>query len=253
MFSFLHTLPPGDLAVLLGSAFVAGMARGFSGFGGALIFVPLASAIVGPQVAAPLLLVIDGVAALGLVPKAWANADRRDVATMALGGILGIPAGTWLLSHSDPLVLRWGIALLIVALLALLVSGWRYRGRPTAPLTVGVGGIAGVLGGAAQVSGPPIIAYWLGGAGAPATVRANIVLYTFVSTLIVAVSYVFGGLWNPAVFGLALLVGPSYGGGLLAGSRLFGLADEAVFRRVCYGLIATAAVLSLPLLDPLLR
>jgi hypothetical protein len=82
-------------------------------------------------------------------------------------------------------------------------------------------------------------------------VRANIVLYTFVSPLIVAVSYVFGGSGTGGL-GLAVLVGPAYGSGLLA-VPAFRACRRAVFRRVCYGLIATAAVLSLPLLDPLLR
>ena len=61
-----------------GYAFIAALARGFSGFGGALIFVPLASAAVGPQAAAPVLLVIDGIAQLALMKNAWAEADRRD-------------------------------------------------------------------------------------------------------------------------------------------------------------------------------
>jgi uncharacterized membrane protein YfcA len=182
VFSFLDTLSTGSLAFLLVSALVAGLARGFSGFGGALIFVPLASTVVGPQMAAPLLLLIDGVGALGLVPRAWRGADKRDVATMAAGAMLGVPLGTWLLTHSDPVALRWGIALLTLSLLVLLVSGWRYRGRPAVPLTVGVGSIAGVLGGAAQVGGPPVVAYWLGGAIPATTVRFNIVLYFFIST-----------------------------------------------------------------------
>ena len=50
-----------DLAVLAAAAFIAGLARGFSGFGAALIFMPLASVVVTPQVAAPLLLVVDAV------------------------------------------------------------------------------------------------------------------------------------------------------------------------------------------------
>ena len=51
---------------LIAAALAAGLARGFSGFGAALIFVPLASAVVGPQVAVPLLLVVDGVMERGM-------------------------------------------------------------------------------------------------------------------------------------------------------------------------------------------
>ena len=58
------------LILLIAAAFIASLARGFSGFGGALIFVPLASAAVGPQAAAPILLVIDGIAQLALLRNA---------------------------------------------------------------------------------------------------------------------------------------------------------------------------------------
>ena len=52
---------PTLLAMFAGAAFLAGLARGFSGFGAALIFIPLASAIVGPRVASAVLLVVDAV------------------------------------------------------------------------------------------------------------------------------------------------------------------------------------------------
>ena len=60
----LHSLLAGTstqaiLAIVL-IALIAGLARGFSGFGAALIFVPMASAVIGPKVAALLLLVVDG-------------------------------------------------------------------------------------------------------------------------------------------------------------------------------------------------
>ena len=52
---------------------------------------------------------------------------------------------------------------------------------------------------------------------------------------------------------LGAAAGPAYGFGLWSGSRLFGRADEITFRRICYGLIAGAAILGLPLLDGILR
>jgi len=48
---------------------------------------------------------------------------------------------------------------------------------------------------------------------------------------------------------LALVTGPIYGVGLYAGARMFGLANEITFRRICFALIAVAIVLSLPVLD----
>ncbi len=250
-------LPPDlsarGLAFLLASAFVAAMARGFSGFGAALIFVPLASTVVAPQVASPLLLITDAVLALGFIPNAYAQADRREVSVMALGAAIGIPLGTLMLVRLDALTIRWGIVVLAGAMLALLVSGWRYRGKPTPPLTFAVGGVAGVCTGAAQTGGPTVIAYWLGSPAPPVIVRANIILYFALSTGIAMVAYYFGGVLTLTVLKLCLVVGPVYGLGLFIGARLFGIADEAVFRRICYALIAVAVLVSLPVLDGIIR
>lgn len=234
------------LAVML-VALLAGLARGFSGFGAALIFIPLASALLGPRVAAPLLLVVDNILAAPLIPAAWRVASRKEVATLAAGALAGAPAGAWLLLHADPVALRWGMSALALAMLALLVSGWRYHGRPSLGASIGVGVASGFCSGAAQMGGPPVVAYWLGGAIPAQRVRANIVLFFAVSGAISAVVYLLGGLLDREVLRLALLVGPAYGAGLWVGSRLFGLASERLFRATCFLLIALAAMLGAPL------
>lgn len=241
------------LVFLAASALTAGLARGFSGFGGALIFVPLASAVVGPRAAAPLLLIIDAVAAAGLIPDAWQRAARREVGPMAAGALFGVPLGVWLLTRADPLAMRWGLAAAVAMLLVVLISGRRYRGRRTGPVTVGVGVLGGVLSGSAQIGGPPVVAFWLSSALSPEVVRANIVLYFAISTVFSGVAYLAGGLITQAVLMLAALVGPLYGLGIYLGSRLFGVASETTFRRICYALIGIAAAVSLPIFDGPLR
>jgi uncharacterized protein len=250
-------LPPGlstgALAFLLATAFIAALARGFSGFGAALIFLPLAATVTDPKIASPLLLITDAVLALGFIPNAWRTADKREVGIMGAGAAIGIPLGTVLLVRLDPLHIRWGIVALASAMLALLVSGWRYHGKPTTPLTLGVGAFAGVCTGAAQVGGPAVIAYWLGSTSPAAIIRANIILYFAISTAIAIVSYFFGGVLTLTVLKLCLVVGPVYALGLFIGARLFGIADESVFRRICYALIAIAVLVSLPVLDGVIR
>lgn len=246
-------MSPATLIVVAVVSLVAGLARGFSGFGSALIFVPVASAAVGPRLAVPLLLIIDATMAVGMLPDAWRRADRREVATMAAGALVGVPLGVWLLTHLDALALRWGIVAIVAGLALLLASGWRYGGRPVPPLTVGVGVVAGVFSGSTQIGGPPVVAYWLGGATSVAAVRANIVLYFQISSLFSIVGYAVGGLMGRELVPLIVVAAPLYGLGIGAGVRIFGIASEATFRRISLVLIALAAVLGLPLLDGLLR
>src|SRR5882757_1592971 len=196
---------------LVGSAFVAGLARGFSGFGSGLSFNSLSSSIISAKLASPLLLVIDFVAAAPLIPNGWRQADRRDVGTMLLGSLIGVPIGAWALTQMDGLAVRWMIVALIVPMLALLMSGWRYRGTPAAALTAAVGAIAGFFNGVAQVGGPPIVLYWLRDATVAQVVRANIIVFFAASSIVTIFSYLIGGVLTVSVVGLAVLTGPIFG------------------------------------------
>src|SRR5580700_319800 len=219
-------------------AFVSGTARGFSGFGSALIFMPLASSMAAPRLVAALLLIIDFVAAAPLIPNAWARADRRATAVMAFGALIGVPIGTYFLNRLDPVTTRWIISAFVFALLMLLLSGWRYRGREHAALSVGVGGLSGFCSGLAQTGGPPIVGYWLGRPIASIIARANILLFFGASDFFSAVSYAATGLITADSIKFAFMVGPVYGVGVWFGASLFGKASEQMFRAICYVLIA---------------
>jgi uncharacterized membrane protein YfcA len=247
-------LPQGPaLAWLLGAALAGGLARGFSGFGAALIFVPLASVALGPQGAAPLMLVMEAMAIAMLTPGAWPLADRREVGWLSLGALVGTPLGAAVLVWTDPLLLRWGVALVILGLLGLVMSGWRFRGEPAPPLTVGVGLAGGVLGGIAMVSGPPVVAYLLGRETTARQVRASFALYLAAGGVIAGIAYAAAGLLTPALAAPFLVAAPVYALGIWGGSHMFGLASERSFRRACYWMIAASALLSLPAWDGVLR
>ena len=234
-------------------AFVSGTARGFSGFGSALIFMPLASSIAGPRLVAALLLLIDFVAATPLLPNAWTHADRKATAIMVAGAFVGVPIGTYFLTVLDPVTTRWIISCFVAALLLLLLSGWRYHGKDHVALSVGVGGLSGFCSGLAQTGGPPIVAYWLGRPVSSIISRANIVLFFGASDFFSLVSYWFTGLITIDSIKFSLIVGPVYAIGVWFGASLFGRASENVFRAICYALIAAAVIAGLPALDGILR
>ena len=251
-------LIPGDVSgravlAICTSAFVAAIARGFSGFGAALIFMPLASSVANPRLVAALLLVIDFVSAAPLVPNAWREADRKATAVMVAGALVGVPIGTFFLTRLDSVMTRWIISAFVIAMLALLLSGWRYRGKDYQALSVAIGGVSGFGTGLAQTGGPPIVGYWLGRPLPSKVARANILLFFGASDTISLISYAGSGLITLDSVKLSLLVGPVYAAGVALGALLFGRASERLFRIMCYTLIASAAVFGLPLLDGALR
>src|SRR6478735_7210876 len=193
------SLLPADISLnvaiaICAVAFVSGTARGFSGFGSALIFMPLASSIAGPRLVAALLLIIDFVAAAPLLPNAWKQADRKATAVMVAGALVGVPIGTYFLSRLEPVTTRWIISAFVFALLMLLLSGWRYRGDDYTVVSVGVGGLSGFCSGLAQTGGPPIVGYWLGRPIASTIARANIMLYFGMADIFSIASYTVAGL-----------------------------------------------------------
>jgi uncharacterized protein len=246
-------LSPNAVIAICAVAFVSGTARGFSGFGAALIFMPLASSIAAPRLVAALLLIIDLIAAAPLIPNAWKQADRKATAVMVFGALIGVPVGTYFLSRLEPVTSRWIISACVFALLMLLLSGWRYRGKDHFALSAGIGGLSGFGSGLAQTGGPPIVGYWLGRPIAPPIARANIMLFFGASAIFSAISYLLAGLITADAIELSLVVGPFYAVGIWFGASLFGRASETFFRAMCYALITASAIFGLPALDGVLR
>ena len=246
-----HLPARGALLGIAVAALVGGLSRGFSGFGAALVFVPLASAAVGPRAAIPVLALLETVSCLIFLPGAWRYAARREVTVMVTGAILAVPLGSLILAHSDPVALRWGLTALVLAALGLLASGWRYRGRDSVPLTLGVGAVGGVMSGAAMLGGVPPAVWWLGRSATARVMRASMNLYFAVLTVAIVIAFAWRGLFGWPGLWLALAAGPAYGVGLWGGAALFGLASDTTFRRAAFALILAAAVLGMPLWDPL--
>lgn len=232
---------------MAGAAALAGLVRGFSGFGGAMIFMPVAGLLYEPKLAAVWLLVVDDVAALPMLPDALRRCVWREVLPLALAAVIAIPFGVHVLVVADPDVMRWAVCGVILLAVLMMATGWRYRRRLSLPAVLGTGALAGFSGGAVALMGPPVVLLWLGGQAAAATVRANLVVFFGLTAFVMLVVYWWNGLLTAAALLGALALVPAYLLPLRWGSRLFGRADEAQFRRVALALCAFAAFSGLPL------
>lgn len=232
---------------------LAGLVRGFSGFGGAMIYMPLVAAIYEPRIAAATLLLVDFLSSTPFAIPETRRCTWRQVLPIAIAMALAVPLGTWALIVLDPVVLRWAIALLVLSLLPAIALGWRFPSQPSLPVTIGVGLFAGVGAGAAQIAGPPVIIYWLSMGNAAVTLRANLMVFFFFCGVVLVASYALQSVFTAQSIALSLLLGVPYLLGVGAGSYFFRGSSDWAYRRVAYAIIALAALLSLPVLDPLLR
>ncbi|MGE0500916.1 MAG: sulfite exporter TauE/SafE family protein [Rhizobiaceae bacterium] len=232
--------------LLAAIVFVAGAARGMSGFGTGMIIAPVAGALYGPQVALAVIVLIDSLPSIPVTIPALKIARWREVLPVVAGIALLLPAGVYLVRVGDPVILRWAICVAILACVAVLWSGWRYGGPRNTPVSLAVGGVAGVLSGIASIPGPPVIFYWMS-AGLPAViVRANLLALFLCGEFLSIGNLWWAGLFTREALGLSLFAAPPYFLGLIIGARLFGLASEAVYRRVTFMLIVISALLALP-------
>jgi uncharacterized membrane protein YfcA len=234
-------------------AATAGLVRGFSGFGGAMIYMPLIAAVYEPRIAAVTLLLVDFLSSTPFVMFEFRRCTWREVLPISVAMAITVPLGTYLLVVLDPIVLRWIIAALVIGLIIILMSGWRYRGPSSLPITAGVGMIAGVGAGAAQIAGPPVILYWLSRGNSAITLRANLMVFFLFCGIVLIAVYGAQGLFTARSVALSLMLGVPYIAGVGIGSYFFKGASDQLYRRVAYAICALAALLSLPLLDPYLR
>ena len=253
--SFLSLLPPWSaLAVLLIAGLLGGLVRGFTGFGFAMIFMPIASSVVSPSLSLVVIFLIDFPFALVLGARTFRRADVRSVSILLLAASLMMPVGLWLLTTLDRTLMRWIISLMILAAVVLLASGWRYRGEPGVPLTLGVGSVAGLFSGLASLGGMPLALFWLSSQNrSPQSMRADMQTYVGLSSLVSMSLLAVKGLLTWQALCVALLVMPIYGGALWIGTRGFRIASETTFRRIAYAIILLAAIIGMPATDGLLR
>ncbi len=234
-------------------AIFSGVVRGFSGFGSALIYIPLTAAIYDPLTAAVTFVMIDFATGVSFVMGAWRKTRWGEVLPLAAAAIASAQFGTLILQYADPTLLRWMICILVAGIVGVLASGWRYEGRPHLSVTIAVGLFAGLLGGAVQISGPPIVVYWLGSMHDVGIVRASLISYFGLFSAGSVVTYYFHGLLSAKLVALAILLGPLHIVAMWVGGKAFHFATPETYRRVAYATIILSAIVGMPLLDGWLR
>ena len=216
----------------------AGIVRGFSGFGSALVMSPALSLLFGPPAAIATMTLMEVPTLVQLLPDAWRHGDRRSFVPLGVAAVIMVPVGAWLLVHLDELVMRRAIGLLVLGFTAVLGTGWRYRGTVPLPLTLGVGASGGLLSGAMGIAGPPIILFYMSGSASARVARGSMIGFFAFTTVTALFTYGWYGLYTGDVLWRAAALLPVFAGGIWLGRRLFGRVSEVAFRRVALALLA---------------
>jgi len=152
-----------DIFVIAFSALtvlVAGIIRGYSGFGFAMIATTGMTLVLPPVEVIPVVLVLEILASASLLPGVWKQIDWRSLSWLSGGVLIGTPPGVFLLAHVPASAMRSGIALAIMFLVVLLWRGYHLKKMPGRPGTVATGLFSGILKDAAAIGGPPVILFY---------------------------------------------------------------------------------------------
>ena len=212
--------------------FLAIFTQSLTGFGTGLVSMALLPVFVGIRASAPLVALTAGTLELLLVIRYRDTLNVQSVWRLLSGAIIGIPLGIVLLRNLDE---RIGLTLLGIVLVAYPLYALfspqvpKLEGRPW-PYVFGF--VAGLLGGAYNTSGPPVIIYGNSRRWAPAEFKANLQGFFLLNDALVITSHALSGNLTFLVWQNYLLTLPAIALGMFAGLALSRSINPATFRKI---------------------
>ncbi|MDX1613148.1 MAG: sulfite exporter TauE/SafE family protein [Candidatus Promineifilaceae bacterium] len=212
--------------------FLAIFTQSLTGFGLALVSMPLLTSVLGVGTAAPLVALIALVAEAILLLYFRQALSLTVIWRLALASVFGVPVGV--------LGLRIVDERLVLGLLGFVLAGYALYGLFSLRLprlqhtlwAYGAGFLAGILGGAYNTSGPPVIVYGHSRRWAPSQFKANLQGFFLLNSAVVLVGHLLAGNMSPAVWRGSLSAAPAVPLGILAGLYLDRHIDPQRFRQL---------------------
>lgn len=232
-------------AVLL-IIFTATLIRSAFGFGEALLAVPLLAFFMPLQTAAPLAVLVSITIATIVVAQDWRRIHFYTTAWLVLPTLFGIPLGLLLLTSSHQRFVKAALALLIIAFAAYSLSGRNALElrRDHRAWLLFFGFLAGVLGGAYGMNGPPLVIYGSMRRWTAQHFRATLQAYFLPASILGMLGYRLSGLWTHTVTRYYLLALPVMLPAIFLGRVInHRLHPQAFMRFVYIGLAAIGAML----------
>jgi uncharacterized protein len=228
----------GAAAITFGAAYV----RGLTGFGMAIILVPLLGLIVSPREAVVLgilLQVLIGPVGLQII---YADAHRPSAFTIAAFAMVATPLGIWLLELAAPDVARLLIAAIAIGAFLIVLLPQRRGFRPGPAETAATGIVSGILTGFAAMPGPAVVPYYLRQQISPEEARASMMLVFFATAIAGTISSFALGLTSWRLAWLSMLLFPPMMLGNWLGARSFGKVPDALWRTIVAAVLGLAGI-----------
>jgi len=176
----------GTFIVLAATTFGSALLYAISGFGFAVLAVPLFLLFLDPAPAIELVIIISTVLSIivlrGLLPAIAPWLLLR----LALGSLVGLPLGLVAFRYADPILVRAAAGAMIFGFAILMAISRRTSGQPgqdktafamSPGLDLAAGAVSGIAAALVGQPGPPVLIYLLLVGAAARTVRATLLAF----------------------------------------------------------------------------
>lgn len=213
-----------------------------SGFGAALVAVPILAPVLGPGQAVVTVTLVSVVLSGGAALRERHHVDVATSRRMTLAGLVGMPVGLVLLARASETLLQSLMAVTVLAALVLVA------GRVRVPSGVATARITGVLSGVLLTStgmnGPPLVLGLFAQHPEPRRFRGTLQAILCAQDLAAIIGFVALGMVHREALVAALIGLASCPAGWLLGDLVFDRIAPKVFHRVLsLGLAASALML----------
>ncbi|KGQ71440.1 hypothetical protein OA57_01265 [Chelonobacter oris] len=139
---------------------LGGFVQGLTGFGLALVSVPLLSLFIDVKVAIPLAGIFGWFVTFPIVYKMRRYVNWKTAVILFIGSLPGSYLGADILKHlpSDIILITMGVILVLSGLYSFTSKNTLFKSA-SKPISLGVGFFSGALGASVGEPGPPVIAY----------------------------------------------------------------------------------------------
>jgi len=229
------------LAILAAVVFGAATVKGVAGLGFPLITVPVTANIVGPHAAVVIIAVPTLLSNLFMVLQGGGSTARlRQLTWLLFSLAAGTVVGARLLGSLNPATLALLLGSVAVAYAGpelLRVPLLRFPANPRPELSLGVGTVAGMLGGATTIYAPLVAAFLDGMRLAKDEFVFWVTAMFLLGTSIQVVTYLQAGIYRGGLLGIALGLCLPMLLGTWLGIRLRGRLTPERFRTVVLVLV----------------
>ncbi len=234
-----------QLAVCVAVIFFAGMVRGFSGFALSALVMASLAIMIPPVELIVVCWFLELSASALMVRGGIKEADMTVVIGLVIGSAIGSPIGLYL-TNTLPVETSKAVALVLILVLA---ATQLLRLRPTflatTPGLYASGLLAGVAGGLASVSGMIVALYVLARDAPARTMRASLVMFLFIGSLVSA-GYLYSyGMFTDAAIARGLILVVPCMIGVIVGKALFLPRLEGYYKPFCLALLMFLASVGL--------